>query len=607
MTAQADKVVVFRLAVEVDPRAEQEARRFGERLGALDKARHESARSTAERAAREQQRLREREEREKLAAFDREMRAADKLSKAEADFEARADRDRQRRWQAQERAQQQAVRSYEQGQNKMREASYRAMEGITKIGEGLLKIGIVNKETSEDILRAWVSIRGMFDEVRGGIEVWRALTEGVRAYRTMVASLTAVEIGAGAAAAGGAVGTAGKVGLGAMLGWGAKKIGGAALAGVAWAGRGLAVAGPYAAMALAGEEAVQFARGEEGLVSATAGWWRARGEASSLEARTARMLAARDAGLASGAQAASLVGEEFAGRRQIAQYRGQLSLSMVEGSYGPLGALAAAQEARAAAVNQRRQAESGLADIAAWRGGPGFRLEDAEVAYARERELHADALAASEREVAAANQILQIQKQITAEKIGGADAAIAKARQEISVREGSLRAAQSAMLSAEERFGLMDPAKQRRLLGVLQKGREGGSLTNLDVELLREFGTTEAQAMVREEGRTRARRALGTEDEESLRKTLTPWEAHAVEREFREMAKVQATINQQLDVKVELKHDIDRIVGEILTQVKAANERELARIRKETAERIQRLYEEQQRAAVERGSAIPKR
>jgi len=604
MTAQADKVVVFRLAVEVDPRAEQEARRFSERLGALDKARHESARSTAERASREQQRIRERDEREKLAAFDREMRAADKLAKAEADFEAKADRERQKRWAAQDRAQQQAVRSFEQGQDKMREASYRAMEGIAKIGEGMVKLGILNKETTEDILRAYIAVRGAFEVIRGGIEIWRALTEAARAYRTVVASLAAVELGAGAAAVGGgALGTAGKVGLGA-----------AALAGAKWLLPKAGFAAAAAAGGLGIHEAAFAAAGREGFVSSYRGWRDAAAELASGNQRTARMFAELESG-----------GQEWMVRRALVEAEGQSAIAAAARRRNQLSVRQSllgggASESQAELMLAREDFWSlGRSSHAAWVGLAGAqgryregmaRGGTAEFLGGLAAELKkAEAIAAATDHalLAAADRRLAAERAINAEKIAGADAAIAKARQEISVREGAVKAAQSAILSAEERFGLMDPTKQRRLLGVLQKGREGGRLSNQEIELLREFGTTEAQAMVREEGRTRARRALGTEDEERIRGTLTPWEAHAVEREFREMAKVQTTINQQLDVKVELKHDIDRIVNEILSQVKSANDREMERVRKEVAERIQRLYDEQQRAAVQRQSAIPKR
>ena len=65
--------------------------------------------------------------------------------------------------------------------------------GAIQAGRGFAMLGLLGKESTEQTVQGLIKIQGMFDIFKGSFEVWRKITEGMRAYRKATLAAAAAE------------------------------------------------------------------------------------------------------------------------------------------------------------------------------------------------------------------------------------------------------------------------------------------------------------------------------------------------------------------------------------------------------------------------------
>jgi len=631
----------------------QRAREEAAAWKSYDKQQKEAEKAAAteskamERAAKEAERARQREEkaaeRARIAAekeadrkFKAEVVALERTAKeekkrwaaeeknrekaVEADRKAREkqQRDEEKAIRAAEQAQQQALARTEAAARGMQEAYARVTEGAMKMGRGIAILGIAGEEDLQKWMKSLAKIQAVFDLTRGGIELYRGLSDAVKAYRAWVVSATVAEEALALARAKNAAippvrPGIGGVGLGGTIGLGAAMVG---------------VAG-YTAYRAAREsrnpaEAYGFDEQtrmpKEGFFgpNTTAGWALSTGYGygtgvSGVELReralqaaekTKRMEEERDRQREESAAAAERIRNEATARARGEQAARGLDLLAIDrraDERGLKGAEADAYRARSvqgrdiAALDQARAEAAELERRQAEFRGTGRidgRVADSKAA----KELEAQIAAARERQSVAEQQAVESSKQrlaaeqaITQEKMRGADELIAKGREEIAMREAAIEREKQAKMTAADRIAAMTAEEQsqfeQQITAIREKQAAGETLTAEEYRFAQSWSGVREVASIRDEQRERrsagvlGRTGLLDREDEEIRR-IERGQTGDQTREFagRTMAEVEARIKQQTEVKVKLEMDRTALVRDITEQIREQQSQQYRRI-----------------------------
>jgi len=596
---QADRVVLFRLAVAADPAAEARLKEFGGRMAAVQSQIDRGAEAAGRKRADTEQKAANKRTVDILRQTDKEMREQERASQ-------RVEREEVRARETVARKAQQSHDAIRRSQNQMRESGYRVMEGVTKLGEGFARLGLVGEESMQKMVSGLVAVRSFFDILRGGIEVYRGLSEAARVYAGATAAAATAQAALAATGIAG-VGTAAKAGLATTLFGGAaygvgKGIGalGAAAASPVGAGA-LAVGGVGAAIGMglnvAGvrDEAAKLPWMERlgsgalyatGRIAERLGVRGLNAEADWLEARKASLAGQEESDRMRRAQAAATserlrredsldeslreVGRGGEARRRDAAARaaGLRPWRELGDLEGPAFEKEAAGRRMAAGVEWQTAREDAMSARAKLSGLQASGASEGHVGDLRER-----VLAADDRAVVNANERLRIEREIGAGRIAAAEKAAGKTQEEIQLRRDALKEEQDKLKTSIERFGQLDAQEQARLIGLSRRAKGGGQLTIEEWQSLRDVGTRQTEGMAGREFQRRAEvagysREFGAE------------ERGTVERLGREIPALEVRLQGERQVKVKVERDDDRLVNRIkneIDQVLNQRDEELAR------------------------------
>ena len=180
-------------------------------------------------------------------AQEREQRATDKTARDAEKGQERAIKAVQAAKIKEQRAIDSTQRKYESATEQVTSYKMQAKSAFVDVGMGAIQagrgfamLGLVSKKSSEEMVRGLIKIQGAYDILKGSFEVWKKLSEGMKAYRQATAAATTAENAFALArlknskippplpalAARGAV-----LGLGGMIAGGAVAVGGIAAAG----------------------------------------------------------------------------------------------------------------------------------------------------------------------------------------------------------------------------------------------------------------------------------------------------------------------------------------------------------------------------------------
>lgn len=226
MVSEASREVLFVLTPAVAPDAKSVFDRFGSMADqAYGRMEERAARASAKVGA-DLDRMHKRNGEAAIAAANRVAKAeADVLEKrvnghGKAYEKMNGDVEKSARKQSE--ALKKAERDYEAAAQKVHDANrsmtdsfHMAGEGLVKLGQGFAMLGLAGEEDVKKLVQGLVKVKATVDLVRGGVEIYRGLTEGVKAYRTAVLAAAAANESLAAAQAASAAAGARAAGAGA--------------------------------------------------------------------------------------------------------------------------------------------------------------------------------------------------------------------------------------------------------------------------------------------------------------------------------------------------------------------------------------------------------
>ncbi len=636
MADAADREVIFRLGVEVDPKVGKALADLGKNAAAVQQKMDRGAVASAQRrltaqekataaAARSEERalaewrkaqLRRESLAEKAAQRDavRQQRLAEKASVTLQRQIAREAADR-------EKASRSVEAMAQRGAAGMKEGFEQSTEAAMRFARGFVMLGLASEESTEKMLRGLVKVQGFFDLVVGGMKLvigvqklWEGISLAIQAAQAREIALRGANVvainaetaalarkgvaNAAASATGGAAGAAGVSGASVL---GAKILGGAKYLG----GLGLA-AGKLAGIAILATEAIQGTRralgdsseNAESFVGALVSWRKAAREAAESTEALSRSEQRRALALAMGGAQVERVrarAEADDSRAEIARNTLTRKLERLATTKGLTGGqrdlfLARGQQqgATAGVWDTQQQLDTARANLAKIRErndmssaveAPGAV---AAVEVARQR-----AVEASDRLREATDERLRAEHEIAEERIRAADEAISKAERERDVRLDAIKTEQTALRSAEERFGAMSTAEQQSLIRIQKKAAAGGDLSVAEAKRLESLGTRGGERIASDLYRRRADAAgfsqyFGAEERQEIGRLKK--EAAALEVNIKDQRELKVTIQrddqalaQRLVAAVDREMQVrDRLLEEMVSEKLQQSERRIA-------------------------------
>ena len=574
--------VVFRLRLLPDPDSKKRLKAVGDEASKQQKRIDQSAIASARqrqsveaKAAKESERLLQREQREKEKAdkddHRRQEKAADHFLALQLKSARTAKKLRQTIAQEKEQETRKATMLFERSNaqmimanDQMTERLTSATESIARMGRGFAMLGLVGEENTQKLLQGLVKVQASFDLVVGGINAYTRLSRAVRAYQASVEAAAIAESALGAARSRTAVASVGR-GIVGNVGTGA--------AGGAVGGGGVALVGATATFSKLGAAASTAAGALATIPAAIAAI------ATSVVALGAQAVSFGTSGKFIGADAMAKSGRldpGTGGRAALKTFVGQT----------PMGALALA-----AGGFPRLFGDEGLAGREGKTGrmsrGRQGRLEN----EGRERlfEERASEIAGiqqqgEERRKQLIMDNLNLEKQITAEKLSGIRESIAGYKQALNLTQQRLVQEQSGLLSAKERFGQLSREDQARAIRAKRKGdREGsGALTRGERASVRLGGTRGAMEMAREGDVADAERvgfsgAFGGEEREEIARLEREKGALRISLEDRRELQIKVQRNDEMIAK-EIAKSVVKATDENMPKLLAAVNRETAKL-----------------------------
>lgn len=229
--SQVDRPVLFTLVVQADESAMTSMEAFGKKAAAIQKqitaasaikskpatsapasgaraidsvtkARERSAAAAEKEFQADLKALKGREQaaRKTQLAIDKATDDAEKVRKQAATAAEKAATAIDRGRQAEQKAIDTTQRNYDTAAEQARSYGMSAKAAFSEVGMGALQagrgfamLGLGSKESSEEMVKGLVKIQGAYDILKGGFEVWRKLSEGMRMYRKATAAAAVAE------------------------------------------------------------------------------------------------------------------------------------------------------------------------------------------------------------------------------------------------------------------------------------------------------------------------------------------------------------------------------------------------------------------------------
>jgi len=488
----------------------------------------------------EKQRLAERE-RAISDAFAAEEKAAKRAATEQTKLESVAQHEMQKRGDAQKR---------------LAGVVNESVEGITTLGRGLAAVGLIGEKDVQKLQDTLLGVVGTMDLVRGGVKIWKSMTEGIEAYRAIVLSTAAAEqvlaaaqaarggagivAGVGSAAAGATGGAASAAAGGGVAATGTMAAGGVALTTMAAAAAALAIASPLIVVAweqlanrwktdkqvmdelggswqatiLGINEAInpiEYAvQGMSSLGAAaglwekdrTAGWYQLRNSEVALNAARAKaieIMKEQEKLEQKRKAAAQQFGEEYQNSRKVRGMQDDISDAMSSGT--PEANLARNQSKSGELERQMVMLE---------------KMKSGADDYKR-MEIDKQISALAEQRFRYAIDEYNIRKQTNQEASAAAKQEIEAGYTKIEQLQEQYKQVKKGIEDKEVSFGLMDPLEQRRLLAAGEKAkayqsatgdereRLGSGFSRSELQLLHGSGTELGGSVAKEEALRRAR------------------------------------------------------------------------------------------------------
>jgi hypothetical protein len=209
---------------------------------------------------------------------------------------------------------------------------------------------------------------------------------------------------------------------------------------------------------------------------------------------------------------------------------------------------------------------------------------------------------ATERETAATRNRLQVEQQISQEKIKAAEISVQKAQEEIQYRQQIIDAARGRMESGQERFGQMNPVQQKRAIDLLKQAQTQGT-AGMRLEQLAELRRLGGlgDELGKAEHLARGKEYLGTYGAR-YQEEIT--QAQAAKQ------KAEITLKDQRELKVNVERDDESIATRLAEEISATlKERDQILIGKVLAEfkrGEQQLGRQRQEASQNRSALVGK-
>ncbi len=134
-----------------------------------------------------------------LKRENEEKEAAERIAKSREKAEKAYQRTGEKLARAYEQAQAKEARALgdvENAQRRVTDSFHMGAEGAVKMARGVAMIGLLGEKNLEKLLRGLIKIQAAFDLVRGGLQLWRALSDGVKAFAAVTTASQAAEIAA---------------------------------------------------------------------------------------------------------------------------------------------------------------------------------------------------------------------------------------------------------------------------------------------------------------------------------------------------------------------------------------------------------------------------
>ena len=541
------RLVKYMLTVEVSPDAEQQQKRFKEFMKLtqteIDQAVKDSAdaRVEAEKTVVDRitdmqgQQLNVLEDIQRQSTALVEMQQAEQTRIALEANKAReeAEKDSLRRIDEEHAKHVEAVK---RGSKELTDGYLAATEGFITLAQGAASVGILAEEDAEQMLRLIVTIRGVADVAKGGVELYRGISAAVDAYRTSVLAAAAAEQVLNAARARGAGTAAANLGLAGNAVTGSAALSGASALPTALAGIGAALTSLPAAIAatLVGvvgagamitnvggsRDRAAAAIDEFGRSNTTAQWWIDQGNwvlgtgdalfspgswgasyATGGSINGATGLAGAQRRAAAGAETSqemireqqlrlemrdrhdSAAQMQFELDQQAYQMRRQRELTVEEFFGGPTADSVLERLSRAQGRLQDANYQRSVADAL-----PNNELIK-QGQIERTTKLQIQAL---EEVIALRRQALALQQQEGQQALAVAKEETREIEHQLEIKKAEQQRIESQLMSARQRFGQMNEAMQAQAIAAFQKAQSGGSLNREESSLLRSVGTQEA-------------------------------------------------------------------------------------------------------------------
>lgn len=462
----------------------------------------------------------------------------------------------------------QATKEVQRQQQVIAQANVQISDGLTKAGEGAVKfgrglalVGLAGEKDMQKILEVLIKVQAVVDLTRGGIEIYRGISEAVKAYRTAVIAATAAETAlasarARTAAAGASMSVGGVVPQGVAAGLpGAAGLGAGSMAAAAIAAPAAVLAAGAMALNVGGSRdyvansefmqrntvpgsiggnAARLAdvtSGQGGL-----GWFDPRNsfdtgrqfriareffgtkntKGDSLAARQNRAVkgeklataAERQREIRQANQARDLEqrDQQFSIQQQLRSARSVQTRqsALAQGRADGLTGL----DLQRFALGRQQDVARGQVDIDA---GNLAQARNANQGTVLQRQAQGQANAnlnqSLQEAIELTRQRLEVEKAIAAEQKQATDAQIRGIQDAIALEEQKLRAAQDAIASGEERLGRASEQERRQFTEASRKVLGGQQVTQEELEIAERYGGEEVRARVSEEFRRRGRGA----------------------------------------------------------------------------------------------------
>ena len=619
------RLVKYMLTVEVSPDAEQQQKRFKEFMKLTQtevdqavkdsaNARVEAEKTAADRITEMQRdQLRVLEDIQKQSTTLVEMQLTEQQRLEEEAAKAREEREKDSLQRIQDQYEKH-TKTVKQSARELTDGYLQATEGLITLSQGAASIGVLAEEDAEKMLRLIVTIRGVADVAKGGVELYRGISAAVDAYRASVLAAAAAEEALNAARARGAgAGVAGATGntVSGFLGGASSST---ALGGLSAAL--FSLPGAIAAAIVGTLGAGAMATNVGGIRDRTANaipldWvdpnsnfgWAAGGIGSigdfgfgGVTARNASSLMFGGlspdifGGIAAEQARAQAAAE--ATQQGIAKRQSRLDQEANENAKAQMQF-----ELEQQAYQMRRQRELTVEDLL---GGPTAdsvlerlsraqgRLQDANyqrsVADAtpndvgqieRTTKLQIQAL---EEVIALRRQALALQQQEGQQALAVAKEETREIEHQLEMKKAEQQRIESQLMSARQRFGQMNEAMQAQAIAAFQKAQSGGSLNREESSLLRSVGTQEAIQFAEDADLARADAGNFQIFQQAAQAT--------VQQMAREKMKLQVELAQKQDIQIQFKNDMEAIqsMGQQVADIVVPQMKELAVLQQQAME-----------------------